>query len=241
MNGHLERSNLIELARGRLSGVNERSAVAAHVRVCRDCRLFMEEQLALTAALEGLAHNALSDACPPADLESILVSEFVSRRAWYRRPLKLAAAIGAIAAAVAGLVAIPRGHIAGHIAAPSPRSQPAVLTAETAAIPRIVNPSGPPVRKAVVKPVRKRPAETAADAAPFTAIPYTVPLDPRERAIVMRMELPVTALAAVGLAVAAPDPRAQAQTDVIVGEDGRIRAILLLSVSTSNTDRSINQ
>jgi hypothetical protein len=51
----------------------------------------------------------------------------------------------------------------------------------------------------------------------------------------MHLEMPVAALAAAGLTVTVPDPRASAQTDVIVGEDGRIRAIRLLSISTLST------
>jgi hypothetical protein len=239
MNCHLLRSQLIELARGRspnvpnVSDAIDRDRVMAHLNICPSCSLLMEEQLGLTAALEEF--TAETETAPPANLESIVLMEFASNRPSHRRRLKAVAMIGttmgAIAAVLVGLAAIPRAFM----------TPPPSLFQPVAVISPVVRTTDPPVQEPVSKPARRRAAKPARDAGPFVAIPYTVPLDPRERAVVIRMEMPVTALAAVGLAVAAPDPRANAQTDVIVGEDGRIRAIRLLSISNSNTDRSVNQ
>jgi hypothetical protein len=232
MNCHLWRIELIEIARGRLpdsSDAGDGNRVMAHVKVCPSCRLFMEEQVGLTAVFEEFA--AQPDTAPPANLESILLSEFDAGRNFHVSHWKAAAAaIVAIAAALVWLAAIPSRHVA-----------PVLSPVQTvAAIPPAVRATEPPLQRPVSKPVRRHAAKPKADTEPFMAIPYTVPLDPRERAVVMRMEMPVTALAAVGLAVAAPDPRASAQTDVIIGEDGRIRAIRLLSISDFNSDRSVN-
>jgi predicted anti-sigma-YlaC factor YlaD len=228
MNCHLLRSQLIELARGRLPDAIDRDRVMAHLKICPSCRLLMEEQMALTAAFEEF--NLETEAAPPANLESIVLVEFASNRAFHRRRLKAAAMIGAIAAVLVGLAAIPRAFM----------TPPPSRLQTVAAISPAVRVTDPPLQEPVSKPVRRHATRPARDAEPFVAIPYTVPLDPRERAVVMRMEMPVTALAAVGLAVAAPDPLASAQADVIVGEDGRIRAIRLLSISNSNSDRSVN-
>jgi len=188
----------------------------------------MEEQLGLTAAFEEFA--ARTEMALPANLESMVLSEFEAHRPIRRRHLKVAAAgIAAIAAALVWLAAIPRAHLT-----------PPARVETVAEIPPVVRRPDIPVQKPVSKRVRRHVANPADDADPFVAIPYTVPIDPRERAVVMRMEMPVTALAAVGLTVAASDPSASAQTDVIVGEDGRIRAIRLLSISNSNFDRSVN-
>jgi hypothetical protein len=233
MTCHLWRSQLIELARGRLpsgsdsSDTTERNRALAHVNVCPACSLFMEEQLGLTAAFEEFAAD--SDMVPPANLESIVLSEFDANKSFYGVHWKVAAAaIVAVAAALVWLAAIPHGHVIPSRVETAAAIRPAVPVPDL------------PVIKPVSKPVRRRAAKPAGDTEPFVAIPYTVPLDPRERAVVLRMDMPVTALVAVGLAVAAPDPRASAQTDVIVGEDGRIRAIRLLSISTSSSDRSVN-
>ena len=81
-----------------------------------------------------------------------------------------------------------------------------------------------------------RTTPAVSETQPFIAIPYTLPLDPDEPARIVRMSLPVPALTAAGFSIAVPDTGAQAEADVLVGEDGRPRAIRILSIS--NSDRS---
>jgi hypothetical protein len=221
MNCDLWRSRLIELARGRLSDM-ERNAVSVHANRCRDCSLFLEEQIALTTTVAELAADTAM--APPAHLESILLAEFDSTGFRRRRYFKPVSAIGAIAAALACFAVL-------HAPAPHARLQTAASVKETAASPPVaVTPARKPASRPVLRPHSAKPA---GDAGPFLAIPYTVPPDPRERMTVMRVEMPVAALVAVGLTSAAPDPGASAQADVVVGEDGRIRAIRLVSFYSS--------
>jgi hypothetical protein len=63
----------------------------------------------------------------------------------------------------------------------------------------------------------------------FVPIPYVLPLDPYESATVMRMEIPVAALIAVGYKVDPADPTATVSADVLVGEDGRAHGVHVLS------------
>lgn len=79
-------------------------------------------------------------------------------------------------------------------------------------------------RPAVVEPPNVAPTQEQ----PFVAIPYVAPLAPYERAEVVRMQLPVSALLAAGLAVGMVDPGAQVMADVLVGQDGRARALRLV-------------
>jgi hypothetical protein len=224
------RDSLIEFTRGRLFDVNERNRVAAHVKVCPDCAIFLDQQIALTAAAAQLA--AETPEGPPADLESVLVARFVSNRSPRLSPM-FAAAIGAIAAALALVAVTHRSHVTPVLVSPqSVAAVPAVTQAPDSPTPK------PVVNNALKNVVRRRSPALAAAPAPFVAIPYTLPLDPRERATVMRMEMPIAALTAVGFPLAAPDPEASAQADVVVGEDGRIRAIRLLSISDSNSNPS---
>jgi hypothetical protein len=72
---------------------------------------------------------------------------------------------------------------------------------------------------------------------PFIAIPYTEPIAPYERASVMRMDLPAAAVMAAGLPLETRDAGERVQADVLVGEDGRARAIRLLYVSNASIDR----
>ena len=86
-----------------------------------------------------------------------------------------------------------------------------------------------------LQPPRQPPASPPAPLASvdgFVAIPYTAPLAPYENIRVVRMEVPVAALVAAGLPVQTPDAGALAQADVVVGQDGRARAVRLVSVSS---------
>jgi predicted anti-sigma-YlaC factor YlaD len=82
----------------------------------------------------------------------------------------------------------------------------------------------------------QHPAEPPAvtDESQFVPIPYTVPLSPEERASVVQMEIPVSALIAAGFRMPAMDAGATVKADVLVSQDGRARAIRPLSVSSSN-------
>jgi hypothetical protein len=75
----------------------------------------------------------------------------------------------------------------------------------------------------LLRPPAPKPAP-AADNEPFIAIPYTVPLAPDEHPLIARMQIPVAALIAAGIPVDA-DPTAKVDADVLVGEDGRVRAV----------------
>jgi anti-sigma factor RsiW len=68
----------------------------------------------------------------------------------------------------------------------------------------------------------------------FVPIPYVQPLGQYETATVMRMEVPVGALIAIGYKVDASDPTAVVKADVLVGEDGRAHAVRVLSGSMLN-------
>ena len=56
-----------------------------------------------------------------------------------------------------------------------------------------------------------------------------MPLAPNERANVVRMDVPVAALITAGLPMRVHDVSANASADVLVGEDGRARAVRLLA------------
>jgi hypothetical protein len=240
MKCELWRNDLIEHARERLPDAAAGKAALAHANACADCSLFLEEQRALSAAMKELA--ARPGEFPPRELESTLLAAFESHRRptfesrrWRGRVWLKIAAVLVGAAALTWLAAGPQR--------PAPRQAVHVRSAAPP-IAQAIAPIPRPVRKrAPRRAQRSRAAEPESrDSAPFLAIPYTAPLDPRERAMVVRMEMPVPALAAIGLAVAVPDPRASAQTDVLLGEDGRIRAIRLISISNdSNPDRRVMQ
>jgi hypothetical protein len=62
----------------------------------------------------------------------------------------------------------------------------------------------------------------------FVGITYLPPLDPRENAVIVRMDLQVASLIAAGYGVTA-EPDAIVPADVLVGQDGRARAVRVLT------------
>jgi hypothetical protein len=76
--------------------------------------------------------------------------------------------------------------------------------------------------------------QATANVAPFVTIPYTVPLAPEEPTVVWHGRIPVSALISVGFQVGTLDPSATVEADVLVGQDGRARAIRPVAVSIIN-------
>ncbi len=81
---------------------------------------------------------------------------------------------------------------------------------------------------AVLLPHKKLPPAASGVDTRFIGIPYLPPLDPRENAAVVRMNIRVATLIAAGYRVTA-DPNAIVSADVLVGEDGRAHAVRMLS------------
>jgi hypothetical protein len=69
------------------------------------------------------------------------------------------------------------------------------------------------------------PSPQAAESQSFYPIPYTPPLEPYERVMVVEQQVPVTELIAAGFHVPATDPAGTMPADVMVSQDGRRRAI----------------
>jgi hypothetical protein len=92
-------------------------------------------------------------------------------------------------------------------------------------------------QRAAPKPVASPAIEAQADSEseqPFVPIPYVLPPDQYERVEIVRVKLPVSELIAAGFRMQTADPGAQAEADVIVGQDGRPRAVRLISISSFN-------
>jgi hypothetical protein len=209
------RAWLIEVARGK-AGPEERRLVMAHVELCADCARVLDEQLALSAALDGLAGERLPDM---ARIEAVVLAEF-DRAAARRRASRWVFVAGLAAALLVGLVAVERR-------APTVRPEVQVMRSavETLSPSASVRPAVPVAR--VRHRVVRRPVSE--ESQPFMPIPYTVPLAPEEQATVVRMDVPVAALIAAGYSVETPDPGGVVNAEVLVSQDGRARAIRLNS------------
>jgi hypothetical protein len=79
-------------------------------------------------------------------------------------------------------------------------------------------------------------AAPVAESQAFLPIPYTPPLEPYERVMVVQENVPVGALLAAGFHIQTSDPGGSVRADVMVSQDGRPRAIR--PVSFNYADRS---
>jgi hypothetical protein len=213
MNCRTYRGELLEAARG--DALSREAKI--HIDGCASCSRFFEEQIALSAA-----YAAVEEQAPP-EIESSLLAEFD----WVRRKRKLArlgAASLLLAAGVAAVMLLPKKPAATP-GAPAPIASSAHETV------RPPTPASVP-SKAPARPrgATKRRAVSVPET-PFLQIPYTLPLQPYERASVVRMEMPVAALISAGLPIQTANTGAQAQADVVIGEDGRARAVRLISIA----------
>jgi len=90
-----------------------------------------------------------------------------------------------------------------------------------------------PVPKPAAPPAAEAQAESEPEQ-PFVPIPYVLPPEPYERVEIVRVKMPVSELIAAGFRMQTADPGAEAEADVIVGQDGRPRAVRLISISSFN-------
>lgn len=232
------REGLIELARRR-SGVARRAEVEAHIERCPACRATFYAQRRLSNALMDAAAEAAS-VTPPAKQEALILAEFDRVRVMPGRKIRYGwAATGVLAASLVAGVAVWQSTHEKMAPEKPPRPAAIVATLRHVASAPAAPASAREQRRRFRKP-SARPASSGAGAAgPFIPIPYTAPLAPEERADVVQVDLPVSALIAAGLPLPISDPGARARADVMVSEDGRARAVRLISISDPGLYRSI--
>jgi hypothetical protein len=176
---------LIEMARG-TSSPGEFRAVMAHVKACADCARILDEQVALSAALDGLADESLPEM---AEIEARVLAEFDSaaahegalRRGRSRVPgIALLAALAV--AALVRVVAVERHSPAlWHAARVAVKAVEAPVTVAASAA---AHPAASMDRArhmvARARSIVTRVRQAAEESEPFVQIPYTVPLSPEE-------------------------------------------------------------
>ena len=186
----------------------------------------MENERRLSAGLAAISSQAI----PPPSVKNAVMAEFrrVHRTVPIRRPLMHWAAMAAAAAAFLLAIFVGRMPRPEQIAVRVP-------SAIEAPPPVLVSPSVPArVARQVKRPraVKVQPAPAPAPpesgsevATDFFEIPYAEPLRPQERVDVFRMQIPRANIAVFGLPVSGGRLDSRVTADVLVGEDGVMRAI----------------
>jgi hypothetical protein len=226
---HLE-PLIVDLARGVATGQD--AQLVQHVRRCPRCAGRLEQERVMSAALARLAAD-LAD--PPLDpeREPALLARFDT---WCSRPSPHTQRAGwaPLVAAGVAIAAVLSWASASHSLYPS--AGPAVRQTGRATVPVTAAPSAP--SRATTGTALVVPAVTNGTAAAdpgratisvdvdgFIPWPGAATWPPFESGELVRVELPVEALPALGLATRASGMGMFVQADVLVGQDGFARAV----------------
>ncbi len=210
--------SIVDLARGVELEDRLRARLVDHLSGCAACASRLAAEHEMTRALRGVAAIAM----PPADLEAetALLSAFDAHHAIGPRPRT---SMRWLAYAAATMLAV-----GGVIAARDARRQPRIVTRlasrvvpAVGALPAVAS---TPLPESGARPAGVRSSSAASDAA-FIVWPGAAPLPAFESGELMRVELPASVAVSLGLAPRARAPRVQA--DVLVGQDGYVRAVRL--------------
>ena len=175
-------------------------------------------------ALQALAENDRYLAAP-AIVETRLIQAFRARRS--KRPFRWTAAGSiAIAAALTMIVIANRPQRSRKIVR-SPSAEVGTESSQPASTEQSSTVSAPALRPTISKRIPKpgRTEEPAAHELVTDFFPLMDPAPPLDRGEILRVQLPATAMQAVGLPVGEDHLADQIQADVLVGEEGLPRAI----------------
>jgi len=246
MTCHSLRDAIVELARGRDSGPGTLAAVESHLEHCASCAALMTRERQLSRGLRALAAATTADA-PSEALGSRLLEAFAERRSAPQpaglsvtaRWIPAAAAVTLVAAAAAlwwvrsepatDNVRQPQAVVAG---VPKPEPEPAPGIALTpVTVGRPTNPDVISGRRPRGARQRSVPAAPVVRAAGFVSIPGADGLPDFESGEIIRMEIPLTSLPTYGIEILPDAQGTPVEADVLVGQDGRARAIRLVTTS----------
>ena len=226
-------SDLVDVARGVNLPGDRGLAVERHVRECSRCAARIETEHAMSAGLRRLANTRLPVVDPARERTEFAAFDAAwsatRERRWSRPAAAAAAALLALAASIALAIVnmvphsvsqnVPRVAHEPAGVAPTPHTTDATRTLA----PRRAAPSQPirPRRHQHGRPPAIAPAPTE-----FVVWPGAADLPTFESGHLMRMELPMSVVASLGLRPSSVAPVVQA--DVLVGQDGYARGVRLV-------------
>jgi hypothetical protein len=218
MSCHRWREVIEELARDQLLDAEVRRQALAHCLACAECSARLKQARALTAGLRALAAESAAEA--PPRLEGALRAAFRTPRP-VARPLRKGGVWLAAAAAVVAIIGVAVWQ--GRRPSPVPAPQQVAVTPALAEAPPKLPPAPPPARRASQLPARRAPRpEIATD---FLPLAYVSDARELEQGSLVRVRLPRTAMASVGLPVNEELRSEPVQADIWLGQDGVARAI----------------
>ncbi len=198
--------DVVDVARGEARGESEQEEALAHAGACLRCAARLEDERAVTSALRAFAARTAAAEAPPR-VEAALLRAFRDPNSVGKegsgagrpsRPVELLL-LGAAAAILAAIVVVPPRTGGWHEELPGALPVP---TTETAA-----------------------PETGGTENAEFVSLSYGEDLRELDSLQVVSVELPRTALVALGWPAADSGQAEPVRAEVIVGHDGVARAI----------------
>jgi anti-sigma factor RsiW len=244
------RHAIVDLARGTLPDADE-PRVRAHVAECPACAVQLATERSLSAALRGLAEDVAAEGAPDA-VEERLLSMFEADRTTtpsraavpFRWWIPLAACLVLAAGSIAWWRSGEPGRRETGPAPSTPASARVSGAAPSATVPSATTVStpanvdahavdpGPPNRASKI-PARRPPRVLRP--AGFMAIPAATGLPDFESGEIVRTRIPVSSLPVYGVDIPPDAAGTLVEADLLVGQDGRARAIRLVTRDSRNT------
>ena len=197
---------VVDFARGVPLPESTASLVESHVEVCGTCAARLQRERELSAGLKAVAGQT-SAAGPGPEMEQRLLDAFAAmhtKAARTRTYSRVWRAAAAVLLVMTGLATWTASTVT-----PDPSSADAA---------------------------RQRGSATGGRGAfdDFMLLPVASGLPALESGVIVRIELPVSALPAYGVEVISDIPKNRVEADLLVGQDGQARAIRFITVDRSS-------
>ncbi len=217
-----------ELARREQMDPAVAAIARAHAEACPHCGC----RLAEAERLAALVHTAAAEShrlSSPAGLETELLGAFRREQA-SRRNIQAHSRLGwrmALGWAGAGAAVALLGFVLLHRA---PDHRPSPMVRASAEAPAVSTPAARQVAAVALPPVRSAPVQARQTelTSEFVPVPYSGGLAPGDSAVIVRVQVPRTALAELGYPVDETQGNGMVQADLLVGEDGWPRAVRIV-------------
>ncbi len=242
------RDAIVEQARGGTTGPGTAAAIESHLDHCASCAALMTRERQLSEGLRALAASTAAEV-PSDALGRRLLDVFAERHSIPRPPGMRAAARWMRVAAAVALVAAAAALWWGARSEPAAdnRRQPQVAAAGKPDPVQAPDVAVPPVdgarQTSPAASAGRRPrgarqqhvrAAAVVRATGFVSIPGSDGLPDFESGEIVRVEIPLTSLPTYGIEIL-PDARGTpVAADLLVGQDGRARAIRLVQAGAGS-------
>lgn len=219
---------LPDLDRADTHGALIRESALAHAESCPDCARLLTESESLDFSLHSLAAHEAGRLAPPR-VEAALLQRFRREKGIASRR-RLQWQLSALGAAAVMLLAVGLSVHERHVSAPATNAATTAQTSSSAsANPASGNEAANPGQVATEEPFASSEMDNSEYASAFLPLPYADDPATLDGGAIVRVILPRSALASMGLPVTYAGAGDRVSADLVVSQDGTPQAIRLVS------------